>query len=135
MFSQLGYNPTDHGFTLADSRRILDEQIPHLDFIIIRPFLSPLLHVPIVAFGGEYTFYISRFVVWLQFAIISVLLNRFIIKSVFKSITFSTEFFFTIITFVMAVHTFPIMAWHTIDGLMFSVIGLNLFIKYSKTKI
>ena len=47
-FSWIGFNPTDDGFTLAYSRRLLDGQIPHKDFIIIRPILSPLLHTPIV---------------------------------------------------------------------------------------
>jgi hypothetical protein len=37
LYSSLGLNPTDDGFTLAYARRILDGQIPHRDFVIIRP--------------------------------------------------------------------------------------------------
>ena len=59
-FSWMGFTPTDEGFTLAHSRRILDGQVPHRDFIIIRPFISPLLHVPEVFFGGDYTLWLSR---------------------------------------------------------------------------
>ncbi len=134
LFSHLGYNPTDDGFTLAYSRRILDGQIPHLDFIIIRPFLSPLLHLPVVAFGGDYTFYISRFIVWIQFALIAFLLTNFIVQSISISINIYLKLLFPLITFIIAAHTFPIMAWHTIDGLMLSVIGLNLLISHSKFK-
>src|SRR6266700_1685240 len=65
-FSWMGFTPTDEGFTLAYSRRMLDGQVPHRDFIIIRPFLSPLIHVPIVMLGGAYTFWMSRLFVWFE---------------------------------------------------------------------
>src|SRR5438874_12295885 len=70
-FSWMGFTPTDEGFTLAYSRRILDGQVPHRDFIIIRPFFSPLLHVPEVLVGGDYTFWLSRMFVWFQLACMS----------------------------------------------------------------
>src|ERR1051326_4030664 len=56
LFSWMGFTPTDEGFTLALSRRIIDGQVPHRDFILGAPFFSPLLHVPFVLFGGDYTF-------------------------------------------------------------------------------
>lgn len=71
LFSWRGFAPVDDGFTLAYSRRILEGQVPHRDFVIIRPFVSPLLHTPFVLFGGDYTYWISRFFVWFQFACIS----------------------------------------------------------------
>src|SRR5438270_12258470 len=71
MFSWMGFTPTDEGFTLANSRRILDGQVPHRDFILIRPFVSPLIHVPFVLFGGDNTFWLSRLFVWFQLASIS----------------------------------------------------------------
>src|SRR2546425_11880711 len=71
MFSWMGFTPTDEGFTLAYSRRILDGQVPHRDFIIVRPFFSPLLHVFAVFFGGDYTFWLSRMFVWFQLASMS----------------------------------------------------------------
>ena len=46
LFSALGFNPTDDGFTLAYSRRIIEGEIPHRDFMMLRPFLSPVLHKP-----------------------------------------------------------------------------------------
>jgi len=71
LYSWMGFNPTDDGFTLAYSRRIFDGQIPHLDFIIIRPFLSPILHMPEAAWAGDNMLMVSRFVVWAQFACIA----------------------------------------------------------------
>ncbi len=55
LFSWMGFSPIDDGFTLAYGRRILEAEVPHRDFII-RPFISPLIHVPCVLFGGDYTY-------------------------------------------------------------------------------
>ena len=71
LFSQLGFNPTDDGFILAGSRRILDGQVPHRDFISIRTAGSHFIHAPFVLFGGDYVFWISRYFVWFQFACIA----------------------------------------------------------------
>src|SRR3954454_6299603 len=71
LFSWMGFTPTDEGFTLAYSRRLMDGQIPHRDFIIIRPFLSPLLHIPLLIWGGGYVFWISRLFVWCELASIA----------------------------------------------------------------
>src|SRR5918912_610006 len=64
LFSSLGFNPTDDGFILAYSRRLLDGQVPHRDFISIRPVGSSYLHLIEVVIGGDYTLWISRLFVW-----------------------------------------------------------------------
>jgi len=126
LFSGLGFNPSDDGFTLAYSRRILEGQAPHRDFIIIRPFVSPLLHVPFVAFGGPYTFWLSRWFVWCELAWIAflwvVILNRLLDRP-FPS---RQRFLAVLIAFAASAHSFPIIAWHTIDGLLFVSLGLWL---------
>src|SRR5919199_1494999 len=81
LFSWRGFAPVDDGFTLAYSRRILEGQIPHRDFIIIRPFLSPLIHTP----------------------------------------------------FAASVHYFVLTAWHTVDGLFLSSIGLWILLTQKHT--
>jgi hypothetical protein len=124
LFSSLGFNPTDDGFTLAYSRRIIEGQIPHRDFIIIRPFLSPLIHIPFVLWGGDYTYLLSRLFVWFQFACISWA-GVFVIE---KGLGFSfrklEKVCLALISLAVSVHTFRTMAWHTIDGLFFISIGL-----------
>jgi hypothetical protein len=125
LFSSLGFNPTDDGFTLAYSRRIIEGQIPHRDFIIIRPFLSPLLHVPFVLLGGDYTFLFSRLFVWFQLACVSwiwiILLEKRFMQRPFHNFE---KVCLALISFATSAHTFPVMAWHTIDGLFLISIGL-----------
>ncbi len=124
LYSWMGFNPTDDGFTLAYSRRLAEGQLPHLDFIIVRPFLSPLLHVPLVLWGGGHALWISRYVVWLQFAGISLLWVAIINRLLRQPFTRTEKTLFALIIFVVSSHNFPIIAWHTIDGLLFASAGL-----------
>src|SRR5919199_912105 len=67
-YSWIGFNPTDEGFILAYSRRLLDGQVPHRDFIAIRPTGSSYLHIIDLLIGGDYTLWISRLFVWFELA-------------------------------------------------------------------
>jgi hypothetical protein len=124
LFSWRGFAPVDDGFTLAYSRRILEGQVPHRDFIIIRPFVSPLLHTPFVLFGGEYTFWVSRFFVWFQFACISWAWVCIINRAFDNPFNNLTKLFIALVSFAASVHYFVLTAWHTVDGLFLSSIGV-----------
>lgn len=126
LFSWMGYSPTDDGFTLAYSRRILEGQVPHRDFIIIRPFLSPLIHVPFVLFGGEYMFWLSRLFVWFQFACISWIWVSVINRAFDRPFGLATRFLVALVAFTASVSLFPVMAWHTVDGIFFASLGVWL---------
>lgn len=124
LFSPLGFNPTDDGFTLAYSRRLLDGQVAHRDFIIIRPFLSPLMHVPIVRWGGDSTFLVSRYFVWLELGVIAWTWLAVVETLLATRFTNVQRFALALLSLIASAHTFPIMAWHTIDGLLFTVLGM-----------
>jgi hypothetical protein len=126
LFSSLGFNPTDDGFTLAYSRRILEGQVPHRDFIIIRPFLSPLFHIPFVLWGGEHVYLLSRFFVWCQFACMAWAGVYVLDKKIKLYLGSFEKVCIALITMAVSAHTFRTMAWHTIDGLFFALIGLVL---------
>ena len=70
-FSWMGFNPTDEGFYLAAARRVTDGQVPHHDFLSIRPMGVALLFAPLVRFGGQSVFWIARLAVWLEHAAIA----------------------------------------------------------------
>lgn len=123
----------DDGFTLAYSRRILEGQVPHRDFIIIRPFISPLLHTPFVLFGGEYTFWASRFFVWFQFACISWAWVSAINRAFNNPFNNAMKLFVGLASFAASVHYFVLTAWHTVDGLFLSSIGAWLLVTQTQT--
>src|SRR5919106_1079196 len=124
LFSWRGFAPVDDGFTLAYSRRILEGQVPHHDFIIIRPFVSPLIHTPFVLFGGDYTYWASRLFVWFQFACISWAWVCTINRAFDNPFNNTTKLFIALVSFAASVHYFVLTAWHTVDGLFLSSIGL-----------
>jgi hypothetical protein len=133
MFSGIGFNPTDDGFTLAYSRRILEGQVPHRDFIIVRPVLSPMIHLPLLLFGGDYLFWLSRLFVWFQLACIAWIWTSVVSTRVKPSFDTLEKLLVALIAFAASAHTFPIMAWHTIDGLFLLSIGLAMCVRSSST--
>jgi len=118
LFSRHGFNPTDDGFILAGARRILDGQVPHRDFISIRTAMSHVLHACEVRLGGSYCLLLSRFVFWVEVAAtcwawVVILQPALPLPA-------------AIIAFCLSANIFPAMAWHTVDALLLSGIGLAL---------
>jgi hypothetical protein len=134
LFSWRGFAPVDDGFTLAYSRRILEGQIPHRDFIIIRPFLSPVLHTPFVLFGGDYTYWISRCFVWFEFACISWAWVYVVDRAFGNPFNNATKLFIALVSFAASVHYFVLTAWHTVDGLFLASVGLWILATQQHTK-
>ena len=76
LFSNFGFNPTDEGFVLSATNRVLHGQIPHVDFSSVRPLGYAYLHIPEFLFSENYFFLISRFVFWLEQILIAFLWMR-----------------------------------------------------------
>ncbi|TET35048.1 MAG: hypothetical protein E3J72_13005 [Planctomycetota bacterium] len=126
LYSWMGFNPTDGGFILAGSRRLLEGQVPHRDFISIRTFGSYLLHVPTLLVGGEYVIWISRYISWLQFACIAwawVIITERLAKLEIGQVR---RVLFALIAFVLCAHNWPVMAWHSTDALFLASVGIAL---------
>jgi hypothetical protein len=133
LFSWMGFNPTDDGFILALSRRILAGQVPHRDFISVHVTGSAYFHAPFVLLGGDYTFWISRLSVWFQFAVFAwcwILIAARLLKREFHPLE---KFLLALIVFALSVHTMPILPWHTIDGIFFYSLGLLVALRKSRT--
>jgi len=128
-FSPMGFSPTDDGWVLAQSRRILAGQIPHRDFIILQPTGSEFLHAAEVAFGGEYTYWISRLIVWVQFAMIAWAWPLILSKLTRITISSLQRISLSVLCFLFTSSTFSILAWPTIDGLFLISMGLLLCLR------
>ncbi|PHS74902.1 MAG: hypothetical protein COB59_11840 [Rhodospirillaceae bacterium] len=117
---------------LAGSRRLLDGQIPHRDYISLRPVGTHILHAPIVLFAGDRLMWISRGVAWIQLAIAAWL--WIIISEIEIGVSLGTvaRFIGATIGLAASAHTFPIMPWNTIDGYFLLTIGVFLLIRDNK---
>jgi hypothetical protein len=127
LYSPLGFNPTDDGLQLAFARRILGGEVPHRDFISVRPALSYLLWAPLVAAGPNALLLFTRAAAWVQWGIIAWIWTACLARRVLRhALLPAEEAALAGITFMLGVHTFPIMPWHTLDGLFLLAIGLAL---------
>lgn len=124
LFSQFGFNPTDEGFVLSASNRVLHGQIPHLDFSSVRPLGYAYLHIPELLIDPAHAFLVSRFVFWLEEALIALLWVKLLERSLALALNPKHVYALSLLTFIFNVHYFPCSVLHTIDGLLFSVAGL-----------
>lgn len=124
-FSWIGFNPTDDGFILAYSRRILNGEVPHLNFISIRPAGSPLLHLAELGLD-DYTLWGSRLVAWFQLTIIAWTWTEFCARRLRLRLTIPDKTAWVLIGVALCAHTFPIMVWHTLDALFLTCLGIWL---------
>jgi hypothetical protein len=132
LFSRYGFNPTDEGFVLSATNRVLHGLVPHVDFSSVRPLGYAYLHIPELLISKNYVFLISRFVFWLEQVIIAFLWIRFILKYTKKEIALANKYMLVLVTFIFNVHYFPCSVLHTIDGLLMCMIGLNIIISEKK---
>lgn len=117
-------NQYDLGFQLSMVSRIKSGQIIYKDFDYVRPFFSIVFWdylLKAVPLTSEYLILISRILVIVQSFIICYLIQKIIFNKSSLQVTI-----FLLICFL---HTFPIMPWHTIDGIFFSIISLFFYQK------
>lgn len=132
LFSKYGFNPTDEGFVLSASNRLLNGQLPHIDFSSVRPLGYAYLHIPELLFSKNHFFLISRFVFWIEMALIAFFWINFIENRFPIILTTTQRYSLILITFIFNTHYFPNAVLHTIDGLLMCLIGLNFIANKKK---
>ncbi len=122
-FSWIGFNPTDDGWLPAVARRLLEGEIPHRDFISLIPVLSAALQVPLVLWGGDHVFWLARLWGWLEIGGISWWWSGLLLPD--KLAAWLRPALYAVI-FLLNAHVFDVMAWHSLDGLLFATAALVL---------
>lgn len=119
----MGFNPTDDGWLQAVARRLLDGEVPHRDFISVRPVLSALLQAPLVWLGGDHVFLLARLWGWLEIGAIAWWWSGLLLP--LGRVAWTRLAVYACIFFLNA-HVFPVMAWHSLDGLLLGSAALVL---------
>ncbi len=122
-----GLNPTDDGVVLAQSWRIIQGQIPHIDFISIRPVGSAVLHS--VHFLSPFPLEITaRYFVLFQFFIIAFSWIQFFrLKSSFKhNLPISYQLSILLIAWMLGAYNYNLFSWTSIDAIFWTSLGLYL---------
>jgi hypothetical protein len=129
LYSHLGFSPTDEGYMLAGSRRLLDGQVPHRDYVSLRPVGTHLLHMHVLLWAGDSLILWSRCLGWLVVALTAWIWVR-LVQDAYGSLD-STWMRMAIgaMGFTASAHSFPIMPWNTYDGLLVTSLGLLLALR------
>lgn len=114
----------DSGFILSFIGRLDAGQILYKDFDIVRPPGSIILWDILLSFipkNWEYLVIFTRILLLLEILFISYLL--------YHSFLQKTNKLMIGILFISILHTFPLMPWHTIDGILFGSLAIYSFRK------
>ncbi|RZS45162.1 hypothetical protein EV193_1011049 [Herbihabitans rhizosphaerae] len=118
---RFGFNPSDQGFMLSLSWRLINGEIPHVDVISARPLGSAVLHVLDFAVPAP-LFVSSAFVAALEITVATIALAVLITgESPLRWGPLRTGL--VAAAALVNMHTFPLMAWHTVDGIFLAAVG------------
>jgi hypothetical protein len=121
---RLGFAVLDEGMIASYSRRILNGEVPHSDIVSVRPLGSALIHIVDLAVPLP-LFTTIRLMGLAEVVAYSLLFAAFLFRRGPLRWTL-TESFAVAATVLVNLHTFPLMTWYTIDGLLFTAAGLVL---------
>ncbi|MFD9958355.1 hypothetical protein [Amycolatopsis sp. NPDC058986] len=118
---RFGFNPSDQGFVLAASWRILHGEIPHVDMVSPRPLGSAYLHVVDFALPAP-LMVASSFVMMVQLSVATIALAALLTRT--SPLRWGPLRMCLVAAAVLVnLNTFPVMAWHTVDGVFLAAVG------------
>lgn len=126
-----GYDQTDHEFINSLAYRISLGELPYKDFDYVRPPLSIYLHSLSFIFFPDNAVLLGRIIYFLQMLLIAIISS--VILSKINYLSKPKFISFTLISFLLSLHNFPAMPWHTVDGLLFLILGAYFLIDGIKT--
>jgi hypothetical protein len=133
-----GFNPSDDGVILAQSYRIINGEVPHRDFISIRPAGSAIMHL--VHFYSPLPLELSaRWFVLLEYLFTSILLVSLLMGSWFKGLG-KSGFYLMIcgsvpVIFILNQNHYNLFPWTTIDALFWFSLALYGWYKLKNKKV
>lgn len=127
LYASYGFEDKDTGFILGNSWQVLGGSKLYSDIIYIRPPVSVLFHLLPFCAPDNHVLILDRFLFYLEVFGYSVLAVRLLGRA-FQIHDSRHLAFITALSFVISVHNFPPMAWHTVDGIFFCTLGLALII-------
>ena len=128
VYAPYGLDHFDTGFILGLSWQWLTGSEPYTEIIYVRPPVSILLHSVPLAISSDYGVLLDRSLFYFQVALYSYIAIRLLIDKL-KPESQKHIYFLSCLAFILSVHTFPPMAWHTVDGIFFALIGIYLITK------
>ncbi|MFD8495933.1 hypothetical protein [Amycolatopsis sp. NPDC059657] len=119
---RFGFFPADQGFILGQARRILNGEIPHSDIISARPLGSAVIHILDFALPGP------LFVASAVLSMAEIIMGTIALAVIVTNRPLLTwgpgRTALVAAAAVLNLNAFPLMAWHTIDGIALTACGV-----------
>jgi hypothetical protein len=123
-YAPFGIDNNDTGFVLGLSHQYFSGGNIYEDIFYVRPPVSIILHSFVFHSPFEVApVLVDRIFVFFQMGLYSFL-TGYLIRRWFN-ISVAASVFIAGMTFVFSAHNFPVMAWHTTDGIFFSVLAIT----------
>jgi hypothetical protein len=119
---RFGFFPTDQGFILGQARRLLNGDVPHSDIVSARPLGSAVLHVVDFVLPGP--LFVSSAVLSMAEIIVATIALAVIVTDRPLLTWGPGRTALVAAAAVLNLNAFPLMAWHTIDGIMLTACGV-----------
>ncbi|MBK8426456.1 MAG: hypothetical protein IPL27_11035 [Lewinellaceae bacterium] len=127
LYAPYGINETDGGFLSGLGWQALSGKTIYQDIVYVRPPLPVWLRaLEIQLLPEAWSVLGERYIFYFKVALYTCLASDLLAKGSFRWVL-------AMFGFVVSVHTYPACAWHTIDGILFSVLALWLYAKGSRT--
>ena len=127
MYAPFGLDNNDSGFILGLAHQVFLGESFYDEIIYVRPPVSPILH----SFVFYEPFSIAPMLFDRLFVIFQIATYSFLSAILAKNyFNWTSEFAGVIssLAFVFSCHSFPLMAWHTIDGVFFSIVAIYFLV-------
>lgn len=119
---RFGFFPADQGFILGQAQRILHGEVPHSDIISARPLGSAVIHLVDFALPGP------LFVASAVLSMAEIILGTIALAVIVTDRPLLTwgpgRTALVAAAAVLNLNAFPLMAWHTIDGITLGACGV-----------
>jgi len=124
-YAPFGFSGLDEGFLTALAWRVVSGEIPYRDFIYIRPPGSVLLHaLPLLLVPDPYVVIAERYLLFLVVAAYSWIAAAVLDHGFELPAMGVPRWALALAGFALSLQGFPPMPWHTVDGLLFSALGI-----------
>ena len=122
-YAPCGINETDGGFLTGLAWQVISGKALYSEVIYVRPPLPVWLRaLEMQLLPGTWAILGERWIFYLKIALYSWLTASLLS-------TGARRWMLAVLGFVVSVHCYPPMAWHTVDGILFSVLGIWCFYK------
>jgi len=126
-FGRYGFTERDDGFVLAYAWRVINGQLPHRDFISVRPAMPAYVHaLSLLLMPESLEILFDRFLNYVMAAASNFFLFAALQRWVPLERFHLNVYAMAALGFIYSVHNFPPMAWTSTDGIFFFSLGLYL---------